>query len=361
MRKKSTVCIYIFVILFTYLVGGDVVFASVSFPTGETIKMGMSGASVASLQQYLSGIGFYSKDMITGYFGPLTQKAVWYFQKYSGIGATGIVDQKTDQKIRESLVATSSINSVSETNFSTSTVSINGSSTLIGSSTTTLMIHGDYHIQERPDYDLRRLALQIQNLINDKRAEFKLDPVSWDEELVDVPREHSIDQAKDNIDLTNRSLACSYPIIRHEGFTPYGYSLKDRLASRYIRYRYAGENIAMVPLSKNLLYLNPTDKEIEPCDKVDKFEPGEGTEEERTKLFREVLNKSEEAVKKLVSVVWVNKEWRTEKELAEMTVDGWMNSPGHRDNILRPEYSTAAIGIAIVNDYIIITHDFLGY
>ncbi len=39
--------------------------------------------------------------------------------------------------------------------------------------------------------------------------------------------------------------------------------------------------------------------------------------------------------------------WRTVDEIANRVVQGWMDSPGHRDNILRAYWRTEAIGVAI--------------
>ena len=54
----------------------------------------------------------------------------------------------------------------------------------------------------------------------------------------------------------------------------------------------------------------------------------------------------------------MNKEWRTITEVGGRAVAGWMNSPGHRKNILNAEFSVGGIGIAVVNDYVIITQNF---
>lgn len=43
-------------------------------------------------------------------------------------------------------------------------------------------------------------------------------------------------------------------------------------------------------------------------------------------------------------------EWYTEEELAKTIVDGWMNSEGHRENILRPSFRREGIGIFITED-----------
>ena len=42
-------------------------------------------------------------------------------------------------------------------------------------------------------------------------------------------------------------------------------------------------------------------------------------------------------------------DWKSEDQLAEEVVEGWMNSPGHRRNLLRPDFREQGIGI-IIND-----------
>jgi len=42
--------------------------------------------------------------------------------------------------------------------------------------------------------------------------------------------------------------------------------------------------------------------------------------------------------------------YKTDKELLSETVEGWMNSTGHRQNILNPNYNFAGVGIAVAED-----------
>ena len=116
----------------------------------------------------------------------------------------------------------------------------------------------------------------------------------------------------------------------------------------------------MIPESKDLLYLRKTTDPLIECEEVEKFLPGNGSKEERSAFFQRVLENSFEAAKMIPPVNWIQRSWRSGRELAEITVNGWMNSPGHRENILRPEFTLGGIGIASVNDYIIITHNFVG-
>ncbi len=43
---------------------------------------------------------------------------------------------------------------------------------------------------------------------------------------------------------------------------------------------------------------------------------------------------------------------------ARMIMDDWMNSPGHRENILRPEFSDLGVGISLDSDVVLVTQNF---
>lgn len=52
-------------------------------------------------------------------------------------------------------------------------------------------------------------------------------------------------------------------------------------------------------------------------------------------------------------------DWNSQEEIAESTVQGWMNSPGHRQNILTAYWKREGIGVAISrDDKVYITEDF---
>ena len=46
----------------------------------------------------------------------------------------------------------------------------------------------------------------------------------------------------------------------------------------------------------------------------------------------------------------VSKDYHSLEELANLVVDGWMDSPGHRENILNSSYDVEGIGVAINDD-----------
>lgn len=49
--------------------------------------------------------------------------------------------------------------------------------------------------------------------------------------------------------------------------------------------------------------------------------------------------------------------WKTPEEIAESTVQGWMDSPPHRKNILSPKYDQQGIGVTISGHEIYVTED----
>ena len=51
--------------------------------------------------------------------------------------------------------------------------------------------------------------------------------------------------------------------------------------------------------------------------------------------------------------------WRSAEDLAIDVVQGWMGSPGHRENILTNDYESEGIGVAFgSNDTVLVTQDF---
>jgi uncharacterized protein YkwD len=50
--------------------------------------------------------------------------------------------------------------------------------------------------------------------------------------------------------------------------------------------------------------------------------------------------------------------WNTPEAIAQITVAGWMNSSGHRENILTPTFDREGIGIAIASEKVYITENF---
>lgn len=307
-------------------------------------------AEVKRLQEFLEKKNFLLPGFTTGNFYSLTLKALKAYQAASGLPATGYFGPLTRTKINAELAVPAAPESaVAET--VSATASENGSAP--GNSLPV------YEIKPRPVYSLKEMAAKIHDLINQERAAAGFSPLGWDDALSEVAARHSRDQATDNIELTDPEKLCNYPIIRHEGFVS-GFTLKERFENANVDYRAGGENIAMVPLAAKLVYQYRSGEAPADCPPVGKFLPGEGTREEREALYRATLSQSLAAARNAGRVEWVNKEWRTITEVGGRAVAGWMNSPGHRKNILNAEFSVGGIGIAVVNDYVIITQNFKG-
>jgi cell wall-associated NlpC family hydrolase len=88
--------------------------ATTSASQAENLSYGMSGSAVATLQQNLQTLGYFQYSSVTGYFGPVTKRAVLNFQTAYGLRADGIVGPLTRTAITHALVmkqlATDSLN-----------------------------------------------------------------------------------------------------------------------------------------------------------------------------------------------------------------------------------------------------------
>ncbi|MFH1187476.1 MAG: CAP domain-containing protein [bacterium] len=210
----------------------------------------------------------------------------------------------------------------------------------------------------------------VQDLINKQREANGLKSLKWNDDLAGVAREHSANLAKENVNLIDYNVKCSLPTIHHEGFD-FGLYSQNRLKSRQIYYLSANaENIALIPEIVSTKYHidnNPTGAEIADCadffNKINsdfkiKLE-SDGNEEEKKTIVQDEINYRQGLVagQSKIDVVEVNR--KNSDEVENEAVVGWMNSPGHRKNILTAQYDEAGVGIAEVNDYFILTQVFI--
>lgn len=158
----------------------------------------------------------------------------------------------------------------------------------------------------KPEIDIAALELEIHNLINNERQNHGLPSLQLDSKLSDIARAHSQDMAINNYfshdnwvgqGPTERAAAAGYPTTKDFG-------------SYYVVG--IGENI-----HKGWLYSQ-------------------------------------------ITYGWTTTyDWYIQSEIAYNAVNGWMNSPGHRENILSSTYDKEGIGIAISDDYAVYaTQDF---
>ena len=163
-------------------------------------------------------------------------------------------------------------------------------------------------LNEKPEINKKELEIQIHDLTNQYRIQNNLEPLLWDEELSNVARGHSKDMAWRNY-------------FDHQ--TPEGLSPTDR--GKLLDYQ---------------------------CEKLvgDLIYSGIGENIFQNNLYNTVW---------YVAGIPTSYEWNSQNEIVKSTVDGWMDSPGHRENILTDSFDREGIGIEIAeDDKVYITQNF---
>ena len=146
----------------------------------------------------------------------------------------------------------------------------------------------------QPTVEVSDLTKRIHAQINEKRIKHGLKSLTWNDTLSRIAIKHSRDMASRNY-------------LSHDSPEGKGFSYRYQQAGYVCEIRvgmvvYTGaENIALSHLYNSM-----------------KRENG---------------------------VAYYN--WNSAQEIARKTVDGWMNSPGHRENILTPYWRQEGIGIVI--------------
>lgn len=225
-------------------------------------------------------------------------------------------------------------------------------------------------LSRTPSFFLFDLEQDLHKLINKERRDRGIKELVWSDDLAKVARRHSSDLARENENFTGFGLSCDYPLIHHEGFN-FGIYNSERLASEKIYYfSKAGENIALLSGVSHIISFwegDNIEQEVERCQDVrsvwDKdikdILDGDISEDEKLKILKSEIQKREIEFKKSKPVNIVDSVWTTKDILAQRTVEGWMNSPGHRKNILTEDFNESGMGVAYVNGYFISTQVFI--
>jgi uncharacterized protein YkwD len=158
----------------------------------------------------------------------------------------------------------------------------------------------------KPRITVSELEKRVHQLINEERRKQGLPVLAWNNALSKIARKHSGDMAKRNY-------------FSHH--SPEGHDFL---------YRYKQEGYSCALAVDDRVYL--------------------GAEN----IFQNNLYDR---------IVYVNEvphyAWSSMVKIAETTVQGWMNSPGHRKNILTPHWKTEGIGVVISpDDKVYITQNF---
>ncbi len=167
--------------------------------------------------------------------------------------------------------------------------------------------HADADV-DKPEFNAQQIEYLVHELTNQERLKYGLSQLTFDSEITQIARGHSSDMGD------REYFAHETP----EGLTPtdradeYGYSCSKIVG--LLIYSGIAENIFQGHLFDSYYTIN-----------------GEIT----------------------------SYEWSTEEEIAKVTVDGWMNSPGHRENILTEIFDREGIGVEITQDHkVYVTQNF---
>jgi len=149
--------------------------------------------------------------------------------------------------------------------------------------------------------DVGTLELKIHDLVNKQRQNYGLSNLQYDSNLGEIARRHSEDMAVRNY-LNHYNPEGQGPTERA---IQAGYPVHKELGGGYYSDS-IGENIALTPIGN-------------------------------VEGYGDVYSMS---------------------DIADCTVVDWMNSPGHRQNILTSTYDKEGIGVATSGDKVYITEDF---
>jgi uncharacterized protein YkwD len=200
----------------------------------------------------------------------------------------------------------------------------------------------------KPELDIQKIELLIHEKINNQREQQGLTLLEFDSQISDIARTHSQDMAQNNY-FEHTSLNGKEPWNRGE---PYGYttcgtndavSLQkkyDELSIQYDEYPQVSTNESQYQEAMSLYnQLNSISVQLNSLSENNQLFGG---------LAENIAqNWTYESITYINGIP--NYNWNTEEDLAEQTVDGWMNSSGHRKNILSGFHSEG-IGVAIASD-----------
>ena len=152
--------------------------------------------------------------------------------------------------------------------------------------------------RQKPDIRIAELEKHIHDLINGERKKHGLSPLAYNESLNRIARSHSNDMARRNY-------------LSH--YSPEGHGFS---------YRYKQAGYACKISDKGASYLAGAENIYQ------------------NNLYNRTT---------IVNGIKFH-DWNSPGTIAETTVEGWMNSSGHRKNILIAHWRSEGIGVAISSD-----------
>jgi uncharacterized protein YkwD len=156
-----------------------------------------------------------------------------------------------------------------------------------------------------------QLEYQIHLQVNRERQKYGLAPLVQDEKLAFIARNHSLDMAR-------------YNFFSH--INPLGEGPAERGKRQgWNRQKQIGPNTLRTGLSENIF---------------------------QNSLYSTILKTIQDGITVDQEYVWYSLE-----QIAQTTVQSWMDSPPHRKNILSPLIDRQGIGVAISGNDVYVTED----
>lgn len=200
----------------------------------------------------------------------------------------------------------------------------------------------------KPELNVSNIESLIHQKINYQRNQHGLTSLVYDDQISDIARSHSQDMARNNY-FDHVSLSGKEPWDR--GF-PYGYQTCGTLDAIALQNKY--------------------DELSREYDKYPQTTTSQSQYQQAMALYNQ-LNSISDQLNSMIengqlfgglaenifqnwtyeSITYVNGiplyDWNTDEQLAQQVVNGWMTSPGHRQNILSGFHSEG-IGVVITSD-----------
>ena len=163
----------------------------------------------------------------------------------------------------------------------------------------------------RPDINATELERHVHQQINRERQRYGLPNLHNNTSLTVIARHHSQDMA-------------SHQFFSH--INPQGESPTDRgLRQHWQVNKQLDSQTQLTGIAENLFL---------------------------THLYDKVITTTENGF-----TIKKDYQWNSLEQIAKTIVQGWMNSPGHRENLLSPRYDQQGIGIAISGNDVFVTED----
>lgn len=207
------------------------------------------------------------------------------------------------------------------------------------------------------------LELKIHELVNIEREKHGLKPLEYDKALALVARYHSSDMAERDY-LSHATPEGLEPMDRGFAFGYYDcgdpdtirlFKEYDALSKEYdfllTHYEATGSSDEAMYNELNQMYNTLEQKRIE-LNQMSISKPvfdGIGENIFQNSLYEQAW---------LLEGEIVSYDWYTYEQIAKSTVDGWMKSPNHKENILTPAWQSEGIGISATDYKVYITQNF---